>query len=142
MAKRRVKKEITEDEWLIKKARSWRASSMARAKRMGIDTSHIPTVAEYHRWLQNALPLRCYFTNTEIARDSVELDHKQPVSRGGDFSLLNSGITTRYYNNSKGSLTEGEFRQLLSAISEWEDKGKDLLLRLIKSNNTFRRKGK
>jgi hypothetical protein len=139
---KRSTKVLTDEEWAIKKARSWRTSSLARAKRMGIDNSHVPTVAEYHKWIQNCLPLRCYFTNTEIPRDSVELDHKKPITRGGDFSLSNSGITTRFYNNAKGTMDEGEFRGLLEVLKGWEDKGKSLLLRLISSNNIFKRKSK
>jgi hypothetical protein len=140
MAKRRSKKVLTDDDWISKRASSFRSSSLARAKLLGKPTSSIPMPIEIKIWLRERFPLRCYLSDTIIPRDSAELDHKDPVVRGGSFSFENIGITTRYYNNAKGRMNEEEFRSLLNLIQSWEDKGKDLLLRLIASNNRFRRR--
>ena len=51
--------------------------------------------------------------------------------------MENVEVTTRYYNNAKGKMTYEEFQGLLDLVGDWEDKGKDLLLRLIASNNRF-----
>ena len=70
---------------------------------------------------------------------TVELDHKVPISRSGSFGLDNLGVTSRFYNNSKGDMTNIEFLQLLSTISSWDGGGKHLLLRLIRSNSMYSR---
>lgn len=140
MAKRKVKKALTDEEWISKRASSFRAASLARAKALGVVVSSVPMPSEIKTWLRDRFPLRCYISGTEIPRDSAELDHKVPVARKGGFSLDNVDVTTRFYNNAKGKMTEEEFRGLIALVSTWEDKGKDLLLRLISSNNRFKRK--
>lgn len=137
-----TKRKLSDDEFISKRAASFRASSLARAKTLGVMASDVPLPIAIREWLLRQFPLTCYLSNTIIPRDSAELDHKIPVSREGSFSLENVGVTTRYYNNAKGQMTEEEFRGLLGLLSTWEDKGKNLLLRLIASNNRFTKKYK
>ena len=45
-----------------------------------IDKSLVPTKQEILVWLTNSLPFKCYITDTEIPKNTIELDHKIPLS--------------------------------------------------------------
>ena len=138
MTIRKTKKKVeTEDQWIKRRASQARASWLRRAKKLEIDIKDIPTKEEIMEILK--YPIICYLSNSPISKDTVELDHKIPTSRGGLFKLSNVGITSRYYNQVKGDLTEKEFRSLLKTVSKWEDKGKSLFTRLLSSGNRFKK---
>lgn len=99
----------------------------------------VPTRVEIQKWLEAQEPIKCYISGSFISNEVVELDHKIPLVRGGKFALDNVGITSRYYNNVKGQMTEKEFRQLLKTVSKWEDKGAALFKRLMSSNHIYKR---
>ena len=136
---RSKKEKLTNEEWISKRASSFRASSLARAKRLGIDTSTVPTISEIKEYLKSSFPLKCYITDTEISTLVAELDHKIPISRHGSFDISNVAITSKWYNMAKGDMTDVEFVELLSAISSWEDKGKSVISRLVRSNKIYNR---
>ena len=103
----------------------------------------VPTRKEIQEWLETNISEKIYFidylSNKPIHYLSMELDHKIPTSKGGSFSLDNIGITSRFYNNAKGDMTEEEFRSLLNVIKDWEPSSSlGLLLRLIRSNRIFK----
>lgn len=102
----------------------------------------VPTRVEIQEWLEAQMPLKCYFTGNFISNEVVELDHKTPLVRGGQLHLKNVGVTSRWYNNIKGQMTEKEFRQLLKCVSKFEDKGDALFRRLSASNNIYSRRRK
>lgn len=64
----------------------------------------------------------CYYCGTDIT-DRYHLEHKTPLSRGGEHSLDNVCLACPSCNASKGSKTEDEF-------VEWAWKMKGVLLRL------------
>jgi hypothetical protein len=139
MTIRKVKKKVeTDEQWTKRRASQARSSWLRRAKKLAIDTKNIPSKEEIMSILIH--PLICYLSLSQIPKDVVELDHKNPVSRGGSFDISNIGITSRYYNQIKGDLTEKEFRSLLKIVSKWEDKGKSLFSRLLSSGNRFKKK--
>jgi 5-methylcytosine-specific restriction endonuclease McrA len=132
-----TKTKLTVEEFCNKRAVSARNSFLARAKRLGIDPLLIPSRKDIQSWMESNRvgdTFLDYLSNTYIPYLTIELDHKIPVSRSGSFGLDNLGITSRFYNNSKGDMTTTEFLQLLGVVSSWEDSGKHLLLRLIRSN--------
>lgn len=126
--------------WSQWKASQVRSSWRERAKKFGLNLDEVPSRPEIQEWLEKAHPLKCYFTGGFISQEVVELDHKEPLSRGGSLTLKNVGITSRWYNNIKGQMTEKEFRQLLKLVSKWDDKGDTLFRRLSASNNMYSRK--
>jgi 5-methylcytosine-specific restriction endonuclease McrA len=139
---RKKKVQYSIEEWAKKKAVSARNSWRSRAKALGLDLQHVPTRKEIEEWiLQQVIngTINDYLTDTEVNLDVAEMDHKIPVYRNGSFSLSNVGITCRYYNNAKGTMTEHEFRQLLNLVKDWEDKGSYLMKRLLASNRIYRR---
>lgn len=133
----RRKKIEDESTFLNRKASQARNSWLTRAKKLGIDKSEVPTKQEILVWLIEGLPFKCYLSNSEISKNLIELDHKLPISRGGSFKLDNIGVTSKWYNKSKGDLNEKEFRSLLKLISDWDDKGKSLLSRLVSSGRRY-----
>lgn len=141
----RKKKNISKDQkdrWTFWKASQARSSWRSRAKKNDLPLEDIPNREEIQKWLDNQEPLKCYITKTIISKEVIELDHKQPLVRGGSLKLNNVGITSRWYNNIKGQMTEKEFRQLLTLVNKWEDKGQALFKRLSASNHIYRRSKK
>ena len=128
--------------WSNWKATQARSSWRERAKKFGLPLDEVPTRAEIQEWLEAQHPIKCYFTGGFISPEVVELDHKHPLSRGGSLQLHNVGITSRWYNNIKGQMSEREFRQLIKLVSKWEDNGDMLFKRLAASNRVFSRRRK
>jgi len=61
---------------------------------------------------------RCAYTGKRLDR-TANLDHKTPISRGGDNSLDNLQWTTAQANSVKGAMTHQEFISLCSDISAY-----------------------
>jgi hypothetical protein len=140
LTKRKSINPLKKKNWCQWKASQVRSSWRTRARKFGLSLDEVPTRAEIQKWLEDQHPVKCYFTGGFIVLDTIELDHKTPLSRGGKLHLDNVGITSRWYNNIKGQMTEKEFRQLLRLVSKWEDKGLSLFKRLSSSNNIYKRK--
>lgn len=65
----------------------------------------------------------CYLTGKQIDlndRNSYQLDHILPISRGGDSSLSNCGLTTRQVNQSKRDMTTEEFQSLCRQVHDFQ----------------------
>jgi len=142
MPKKKSTNPLKKTNWCNWKATQVRSSWRERAKKYGLPLDEVPTRAEIQEWLEANQPVKCYITGSFISSEIVELDHKHPLSRGGSLKLPNVGITSRWYNNIKGQLSEQEFRQLLKLVSKWEDKGDMLFRRLSASNHMYSRKRK
>lgn len=137
-AKKNIKKEITDEQWIKRKASNLRSSWLKRST----DKDLVPQRVDILEWLNQNYPFRCFYSGTPISRNVVEIDHLNPLSREGSFSLDNAVITSRYYNNAKGDLNHKEFKALLKLVEKWECKGERLFKRLISSNNIFKRRKK
>ena len=94
------------------------------------EKSKVPNKKDIRNWLENKLPLTCFYSGEYVDIFEFEIDHKNPVSRGGSNNLQNLAISTSSMNRAKGEMNEKEFFQLLETISVWEDQGKSLLSRL------------
>jgi 5-methylcytosine-specific restriction endonuclease McrA len=60
---------------------------------------------------------RCYYCNRQLTSNSIEADHRIPVSRGGKNCGANIVPACRACNVRKGSMTELEFRERLRGSS-------------------------
>lgn len=88
-----------------------------------------PPTAEIKEWLENQ-PIICYYSGEVLNLDTLTIDHKQPIDRGGTNELDNLCICSHKMNSSKGKMSEKEFTELLSLLHTWEDGGYYVLARL------------
>ena len=140
MAKKKSVNPKRKENFYFWKASQARSSWRSRARKYGLDLETIPTRIQIQKWLEDQAPLKCYISGSFISEDVMELDHKTPLVRKGEMHLDNVGITSRYYNNVKGQMTEEEFRSLLKCVSKWSDKGQELFKRLMASNKIYGRR--
>ncbi len=52
---------------------------------------------------------RCAISGRELTPETASLDHKIPLSKGGDHSLANIWIVHVHVNSAKGTMTIEEF---------------------------------
>jgi len=88
-----------------------------------------PTQAEILVWLKSQ-EIKCYYSGAPLTLDTIQIDHKIPVARGGSNILSNLCISSAHMNLIKGSMTDYEFKSLLALASTWEDRGEGLFRRL------------
>ena len=115
-------------------ARAWRAGSKARAAKIGrpLPPESIPTIDEVEAHLR-IQPLFCFYCGTKLGtskRGKIHMDHKLSIARGGGADVHNLVLACKRCNQIKGNCTEKEFRDLLQLVSFWDDKGKELFVRL------------
>lgn len=100
------------------RARNLRASLL---RRISPELKHTtPTIDELYKWLNRDIFI-CHYSLEELTLDSMTVDHKNPLTRGGSNSLDNLCFCSRSMNNIKGSLNDQEFRSLLELVKTWED---------------------
>jgi 5-methylcytosine-specific restriction endonuclease McrA len=58
--------------------------------------------------------LTCYICNEKIVFNNDHLEHRTPLSRGGDNSYSNLAVACSFCNLSKHSMTEQEYREYLN----------------------------
>jgi len=132
-------------ELIKKKSQNFRANSLSRAKKAGHSTASIPMPKAVAEWInrqpmiekRKRLYFSCYLTNDLIPIAKIEIDHRVPVSRGGNYSLNNLGITSKRINAAKGNRTEQEFKALLDVIAGFQDGGKSIIADLYAGTTRF-----
>lgn len=113
----------------LKKARKLRSNLLTRSKGNTELRESAPSISELHKWL-NLPNYTCYYSYEPLTIDTLVVDHKIPLARGGTNELDNLCFCSNSMNTIKGSMTEKEFRQLLELVKDWEDGGKNLFGRL------------
>lgn len=97
------------------------------------------SLADYRAWLFSIIGTesgvgRCFYCERPIAIETLVTDHKMPISRGGELTIANLAACCEGCNDSKGALTDWEFRSLLQALDEIGHEAKaNVLARLAKS---------
>ena len=127
------------EDWHLWKARGMRSQWLARASKVGAVKSTVPGIAPIKKWLIKQEPYTCYFTGRSLNRDSMQLDHLTPVSRGGGFNLTNVATTSKDMNLLKADILAEDFIQLLDLVSDWEDKG-NALFKMMRGSRSMWRK--
>lgn len=133
------------NEIIKKKSQAFRSNCLARAKKSGHSTDTIPMPKQIAAWLSEQPMIEkrkrwycsCYLTNKLVHISKIELDHRIPLARGGNYSLDNLGITSSRLNAAKGVRTENEFKQLLELIATFDDKGASVIADLYRGANVF-----
>ena len=116
-------------------ARQWRSSCKARAEKIGLVLPSMPSIDEVEAHLKAQLSAgqTCCYCGARFGagkRTKPNMDHRVPISRGGDANITNLAICCRACNAAKGPLLESEYRQLLACVGNWADGGWSLLVRL------------
>jgi len=75
---------------------------------------------EIEAWIK-AEPLVCAYTRRRLTLATLQVDHCQPLDRGGTNEFTNLCLAHRNANGAKGSMTEEEFRSPLTIIGAWDD---------------------
>jgi len=112
-------------------ARNWRSSSKRRCEKLGRQVE-LPSIDGTHLYL-STLPLICEYCGTALGatkKTRPNLDHRQPISRGGSAGLDNLALSCGSCNRVKGECTAQEFTELRNTVRSWEDGGKSLFTRL------------
>jgi hypothetical protein len=72
---------------------------------------------------------------------NFSIDHHNPISRGGDFSIGNILVCDLRCNNIKGNLNSHEFLRIAGVLAQFPpDVGKDVLARLYAGGRFMRRR--
>ena len=72
------------------KSRQLRSSFLTRLKKVSGDDYkdrmvEVPKAPEIEKWLIESMPFKCAYTGEDVPLKSIEVDHADPVSRGGAF---------------------------------------------------------
>ena len=62
---------------------------------------------------------RCALTGRKLTPSCATLDHRTPLSRGGEHDLSNIQILDKQINVAKGTMTQVEFIQVCHEVIEW-----------------------
>jgi CRISPR/Cas system Type II protein with McrA/HNH and RuvC-like nuclease domain len=62
---------------------------------------------------------RCALSGFELTVDNSELDHKLPVSMGGDNSINNLQWVSKEVNRAKGTMSNADFIDMCKKVSSW-----------------------
>lgn len=89
-----------------------------------------PTRPELLVWLRGLGSPACGYCSVPLTPKNFAVDHRWPVSRGGTSAIFNLLPACRRCNETKGGMSEQEFRQLRALVTQWEDRGRGLLARL------------
>jgi len=94
---------------------------------------------EYAEIIKEKLKGKCEYCGVKLTRTNLSVDHKIPLSRGGDTTETNLAYCCSKCNNAKGEMTHVEYHGLINLIKKWEDKGKYLLSKLRAGSLMFKR---
>jgi len=75
----------------------------------------------------------CEHCQQPITVGNFSVDHREPTSRGGSFSIRNTDIVRLRCNQIKGALTRAEFDGLMQCIAGWNQHAKRSLLARLRA---------
>lgn len=81
------------------------------------------TLAEFRDWLLRQFSPtgagRCLYSGEMILVENFSVDHRFPVSRGGEFGLQNLTLCSEKENLRKGNMTEVEYAQFKQHVERY-----------------------
>lgn len=83
---------------------------------------------------------RCEYCDCKLNKTNFGVDHKMPLSRGGDTTDENLAYCCQQCNSAKGEMSHTEFHGLMNLVVTWEDKGKYIMRKLRAAALVFRRR--
>lgn len=117
MGRTRARRRGTRDEIIRARCASIFAAQRRRARKYHTSLSY--TADDLFKLVMST-PC-CKYCHEPLRPRDFQLDHQQPVSRGGHFSLENLVPVCARDNRAKHSLTDEEFSKLLKVLSGLND---------------------
>lgn len=62
---------------------------------------------------------RCALSGVELVPNETALDHRQPVSKGGDHHISNLQAVHEVVNTMKGGMTQADFIMWCKRVAAW-----------------------
>jgi len=75
----------------------------------------------------------CEHCQQPITVGNFSVDHREPTSRGGSFSISNTDIVCLRCNQIKGALTRAEFDGLMQCIAGWNEQARRSLFARLRA---------
>jgi 5-methylcytosine-specific restriction endonuclease McrA len=107
-----MKQTSTQDAALLSRARRLLSDHRTRAKKAGVELNY--TLRDLAELLASSQA--CAYCGCALAWD-MQMDHKQPIARGGRFTLDNLTPACGRCNRLKSILTESEMGELLTFLN-------------------------
>ena len=60
---------------------------------------------------------RCALSGEKLTPKTASLDHKEPLSRGGEHNMANVQIVHRFVNRAKGTMSQAEFIEMCRKVA-------------------------
>jgi len=110
-----------------------------RHKKYDLEYTYITKRVDYAKIVEKKLKGNCEYCGVKLTRKNLSVDHKIPLSRGGNTSEENLAYCCDKCNNAKGEMDYEEYVALISLIKTWSDKGKYILSKLRAGSLMFKR---
>jgi 5-methylcytosine-specific restriction endonuclease McrA len=119
---------------MLARCNSWKNSLVTRSKKYGVECNI--TVEELRQLMFDNYGKKCKFCHKTLDINTLVLDHKIPISKGGTSNADNLQIICSTSNSMKGSLDEHHFEMLLEWLNSVpEELKKDVSIRLSRGIN-------
>jgi len=137
--KRKYNVTNTHHDWWVWKSRNLAAN----LSKIGNES---PTAKQLEYWMREYWGdhdragidhMQCYYCATMLTSNNLQIDHKQPHTRGGPNHVTNLAMSCKGCNQAKGDMNETEFCELLDTVYRWHDEGKSILSRLRASTQIY-----
>jgi len=125
--------------WFLYKANQLISNFQSRHKKVNKTYSYFTKRIDYAEIIKTKLT-NCEYCKCKLNKLNFSVDHKIPLSHGGDTNNDNLAYCCTHCNSAKGELTDTEFKELLTLVSTWKDKGDNLLKRLRAAALVFKRR--
>ena len=114
---------------MLTKCDSWKNSLVNRSKKYNVECNITPE--QLRQLMLESYGTTCKFCNKRLDVNTLVLDHKIPISKGGTSNIENLQIICSTSNSMKGSLDEEHFVMLLDWLTTApEALRKDVSIRL------------
>ncbi|MGC1781238.1 MAG: HNH endonuclease [Acidobacteriaceae bacterium] len=75
----------------------------------------------------------CAYCTRLLPLDNVELDHVEPVKRGGNLGLSNLAIACTICNREKGEMTAEEYRALIRGLDTFPQAARNYIRKCLRT---------
>lgn len=114
--------------WIKWKSHTLRSGFLQRMRKIGVEKP-VPSRQEIEDWLSGRRMI-CTYCEVSLTEKTFGVDHRIPISRGGDFGFLNITESCHSCNLVKGQMNDDEYLLFLKVVSTFEDGGRSLKARL------------